>query len=200
MNLSKLLNVTTLTIIIVSVFMGTSVAVTSEDPLVRQALQSHWGRSGLLLELPYAFAYGAGGSVILYPASPNAFLLWLDLDQSEPGNQQTILVVEGATVTVTGEWQLWGRPGEIRQLFAAYSWTPSWPPHGYTHPLYNGGVSTWPGQKQTFSFNVTVPTTPGVYYLYFCTEAHYNMYDAVDQFVYPMWAPYAVISVGGLPY
>ena len=156
-------------------------------------------QSGRLLPLPYGALHASGGSSPFYTVSTSCILLSLDLNTTEPSDQQAIFVLESETVTVAGEFKIWGNPSEIKQLFLAYSWTPSWSPHGYTQALYNSIPGSHPGTRQTFSFNLTVPNQEGVYYLYFCTESHYSMYDAIDQFIYPISVPNAVIVVGWLP-
>jgi hypothetical protein len=155
-------------------------------------------QAGLLLHLPapastYYRAHEFG--------SLNTILLSLSLDQSKAGDQQSTSVLEGTTINVTGEFQIFNPPqssGDIRQAFFIYSWTPSWPvPNSnYYQPLYNHVPPTYPGTTQTFNFNLTVPNKEGLYYLFFCFGHQYNMQDAVNQYTKSPLAPHAIIIAG----
>jgi len=151
---------------------------------------------GLLVQLPYASTNPINEPHV------DAILHSLDIDQYTPGDQQSVFVYPpSTTITITGVFQRYNPEGHppavIMQAFFIYSWTPSWPPPGgYYYPLYDGIPGYYPGVKRSFSFNLTVPSEPGVYYLYFCKGAEYNMQDAVNQYTQPLWLPYAVITVG----
>lgn len=195
---SRLLNIGLVTILVVSVFMGAAISTTGQsDPEVRWALQLDICRSGLLLQLPFGatgFPYGRP-----YGVSSSNILHWLDVDHDTPGNQQSISVLTGTTITVTCEFQTWhhGSGVLIRQNFFIFSWTPSWPPpEGYYYPFYDDNPGTYPGHRESFSFNLTVPDEEGVYYLYYCYGKKIYMEDAVNLFKQPLWVPYAVIVVG----
>lgn len=150
--------------------------------------KSAW-RAGLLLPLPTGAVTSSGGLVTAVK------LLSIDLNQSEPGNQQVISVWKGTTITVSGEFQLWNPPGIILQAFIVYSWAPSWPPpnSSYYYPLYNGGPGPYPGVRQSFSFELTVPDRGIPFYLYYCCGAEYNMQDAVSKYTGEPWLPCAMI-------
>jgi len=174
---------------------GTSgTAINKTEYLLR--MQTDIFQSGLLLQLPYgATTWSNDGSVATV-----VILHSLELDQSKPGDQQTVWVRTDTTITVNGTFQVYNPPGIIMQAFFIYSWTPSWPPpsSAYYHPLYNGAPGPYPGTGiQAFSFDLTVPDKGGVYYLYYCCGAEYNMQDAVNKYTKPLWVPYAVIVVGG---
>lgn len=157
-----------------------------------QNLATEMAKSGLLLPLPFGATHWDGTT------DTNTILLSLDLNQAEPGNQQSVFVYKGATITITGEFQNMDFPGTISQVFFIYSWTPSWPPpQGYYHELYNGAPGPYPGVRRSFSFSLTVPNKGGVYYLYLASGAHYSMEDAVNQYAQSLWVPYAVIVVSG---
>jgi hypothetical protein len=130
----------------------------------------------------------------------DTILYSLDLDQSQLGNQQSILVLGGTTITVTGEFQVFNPSNfasDIHQAFFIFSWTPTWPVFNssYYQPLYNGVPGTYPGIKQTFSFNLTVPSNPGLYYLYFCFGHTFSMQQAVNQYTQQPSVPHATIIV-----
>jgi hypothetical protein len=162
---------------------------------LQSTLSTQIFQSGLLLHLPCGATTHYGG--IDY----SGILHSLDVDQSKPGDQQTISVYKGTPITITGEHQRFqgaGGSGAILQAFLIYSWTPSWPPpsSAYYHVLYNGGAGPYPGTGiQSFSFNLTVPDNPGTYYLYYCAEAQFGMIDAVNKYSTPLYVPYAIITV-----
>lgn len=147
-------------------------------------------QSGLLLHLPY------GATQRDYTPDTNNILLWLDLDQDTPGNQTVVFVPEGATIIIKGQMQTWApSPGVVEQDFFIYSWTPSWPPpEGYYYAIYSGGPGTYPGKIIPIDFSLTVPSKPGVYYLYYCSGAEGNMPNAVNKYTQPLWVPYAIIT------
>jgi len=169
---------------------------TTGEPINKTALLHHLAtdsaRSGLLLHLPI------GATVPTEVISTQAILYSLDLNQNEPGNQQSVLVGKGGTINATVEFQVMARSGEINQAFFIYSWTPSWPPPpGYYKEIWDGMPGPYPGSgKISKTFNIIVPNNPGVYFLHFCFEAMYNIPDAVNQFKDPLWTPYAIILVG----
>ncbi|MEM1554724.1 MAG: prenyltransferase/squalene oxidase repeat-containing protein [Thermoproteota archaeon] len=108
---------------------------------------------------------------------------------------QIVTVSPGQTVTFTVRYQTWtppemGTPAVIWQLFAIVSWTPKWPPPAsYYVPLYDGAPGRYPGVSQTQSFSVTVPSTPGTYYIWFCYNLHYSMGQAITEFTNPLPLP-----------
>lgn len=156
--------------------------------------------SGLLLTLPYGATQPWRQSQ--YCVDYTCILYSLDLDQSTPGNQQSIFVYKDATITVTGEYERYqgsGGTGAILQALLIYSWTPTWPAPNSTYyqGMYNGSPGPYPGTgKQSFSFDLTVPSKGGTYYLYWCYGAEYSMEDAVARYDRPLYVPYAVIVVG----
>ncbi len=108
---------------------------------------------------------------------------------------QSISASPGQTVSISVTYQVFAQmppnnPSEIDQLFFVESWTTSWPPQGYTIPLYNGIHGLSPGVTQTNTISFTVPTVSGTYYLWLCFEAQYSMQDAVNQ---------RTASMNGLP-
>ncbi|MDH5481683.1 MAG: hypothetical protein OEY22_02220 [Candidatus Bathyarchaeota archaeon] len=159
-------------------------------------------QSGLLLTLPYAAAYFHPQ----YPVNCYAILHSLDIDSSQPGNQQSIFVRENATISISGTFQVYSpddAPGDYAQVFFIYSWTPSWPPPNSTYyqTLYIGYPGIYPGVTQPFSFSLTLPNVEtrganSVFYLYFCGTFEYSMQNAVNAYTEPLWMPYAVIVVG----
>lgn len=154
-------------------------------------------QSGMLLHLPYGATHSP---LSAFTVDFNNILHWMDLDKDTLGNQTVVFVPEGATINVTGKFQTWEHGATIDQDFFIYSWTPSWPPpSGYYYPLYNGVPYGYPGVTIRFSFDLTVPSTPGVYYLYYCSGADYSMEDAVSRYTEPLWVPYAVITVCSSP-
>jgi hypothetical protein len=157
---------------------------------------SHPMQSGLLLDLP-AFAYYISPTRFTH----NAILFSIDVDSAKAGDQQSIFTLQGETISISGQYQIYdnGHPSAIRQLFFIFSWTPSWPPPNstYYHALYDSVPGGYPGTGiQSFSFNITVPNEEGVYYLYFCTEAHYSIPQAVNSYKEPLFVPHAIILVG----
>jgi hypothetical protein len=106
-------------------------------------------------------------------------------------SQQSITASPSQTVSVSVTYQVFAQsppnnPNEIDQLFFVESWTISWPPQGYTIPLYNGIPGLNPGVTQTSTITFTVPSVSGTYYLWLCFEAQYSMQDAVNQRTQPM--------------
>jgi len=98
---------------------------------------------------------------------------------------QTITVNPGETISVGCTYQLWSsiNPNEIDQLFFIYSWTPSWPPPSdYYHGVYHGIPGLYPGVSGSDSFTLTAPSSPGTYYLYWCSGAHYSIPQAVNEY------------------
>ena len=159
-------------------------------------MESHPMRSGLLLNLP-AFAY----SIKPTRFAENAILFSIDIDSAKAGDQQSIFTLPSTTITVSGQYQIYDNynPNAIRQLFFIFSWTPSWPPPNstYYHALYDSIPGGYPGTGiQSFSFNITVPNEEGVYYLYFCTQSHYSIPQAVNSYKEPLFVPHAIILVG----
>lgn len=122
---------------------------------------------------------GMGG----YVEISNSILHRIDMDSSAPGDQQTVTVLAGETISIDLTAQKYAEPGgegSILQLFTVYSWSPSWPPpSGYWTYLYNGIPGGYPGATVTKTFSIKVPETPGAYYLWLITGGAYNMEDAV---------------------
>lgn len=117
------------------------------------------------------------------------------------GQGQSSKVEPGETVSVTCAYQIYSysNPNEINQGFFILSWTPTWPPPaGYYVPIWNGISGLYPGTGQkTTSFSFTAPSAKGTYYLYWCSNAHYNMQLAVSQYSQPLDAPaHAKIVIG----
>lgn len=187
---------------IYDVVMVTGIYGSTGTPINKTALLLTRLQASCLLPLPYG-AIDPYAAYIDYSIGPdlNNILHWLDLDKDTPGNQMVIFTPEGANITVSGKFQNWQKPGIISQDFFIYSWAQSWPPPNetYYHPLYSGAPGGYPGLTQTFSFDLTVPNTPGVYYLYYCTGLEYSMTDAVNKYIEPLWFPYAVITVCSSP-
>lgn len=162
-------------------------------------MENDFYKSGRLVRLPFAAYEWPGDS-----ASPDTgtILYSIDLDQNQPGDQQSIFAYKGTTINVTGEYQIFQSTnvsGAIMQAFFIYSWTPSWPVPNSTfyRPIYEGSPGAYPGTgRQSFSFNLTVPDIIGVYYLYWCVNAQYSMDQAVSMVSSPLHVPYAVILVG----
>ena len=123
----------------------------------------------------------------------------IDVDSETPGDQQIVCVSPGETISITYTFQMWsgGGPGVIKQALFAYSWASSWPPWDAYTPLYDGGSGGYyPGFYETDTVSVTVPTTPGEYDLWFCSEAQYSMNQAIQGFTEPpTMLPHAKIVV-----
>jgi hypothetical protein len=132
------------------------------------------------------------------PYVSDIILISVDLDQGTPGNQQSIAVRAGSTITVTGTFTIYGTAtGDILQAFFIFSWTPTWPPqNGFYQVLYNGPPGLYPGITQSFSFNVIVPAQIGFYYLYYCGAELSNIQQAIATYTAPLSLPYAVIIAG----
>jgi len=101
-------------------------------------------------------------------------------------SEQSISASPGQTVSASVTYQAFAQTvpnnyDEIDQLFFVESWTTSWPPQGYTIPLYNGIPGVYPGVTETKTISFTVPSVSGTYYLWLCFEAQYSMQDAVNQ-------------------
>jgi hypothetical protein len=97
-------------------------------------------------------------------------------------SQQTVAVSPGQSVSMSITYTIYApyNPNEIDQLFLVESWTPTWPPAGYTISLYNDIPGTSSRTKtQTISFNA--PLVAGTYYLWLCYDAQYTMQNAVNQ-------------------
>jgi len=96
--------------------------------------------------------------------------------------QQTVSVSPGQSVSIDVTYRVYSTSnlGAIMQLFFAESWAPSWPPNGYTIPVYNGQPGSGVTETKTITFNA--PTAGGTYYLWFCWDSQYNMQDAVNYF------------------
>ncbi len=107
-------------------------------------------------------------------------------------SSQTIDAAPGQTISLTLTYKIAAvaNPNEVDQLFFVESWTPSWPPNGYTIPLYNGEPGTSPGISDTKTVSFTTPNQSGTYYLWFCFDNQYNIQDAVNQ---------RTVSMTGLP-
>jgi len=116
------------------------------------------------------------------------------------GGGQTVSVGSGQTVSVSFSYQLWSasNPTELDQLFFIYSWTPSWPPSSdYYHGVYHGMPGLYPGVSGSDSFTVDAPSSPGTYYLYWCSGAHYSIPEAVNEYSQELTTPaHAKIFVG----
>ncbi len=114
-------------------------------------------------------------------------------------SSQTIFADPGSEVTITISYRIYAptNPSEIDQLFFIASWTPTWPPpSGCYYPIYNGIPGTSPviGSK---TFNVTVPASSGIYYLWFCSCAHYSMGQAVGTYTNALTTPGHIKIVAG---
>jgi plastocyanin len=107
---------------------------------------------------------------------------------------QVVTASPGQTISFTVRYQTWSfrewPSTVIWQLLAIVSWTPSWPPpSGYYIPFYDGIPGWYPGISQTKSFTITVPSTPGTYYIWFCYDLHYSMGQAIADFKNPLPLP-----------
>jgi hypothetical protein len=105
---------------------------------------------------------------------------------------QTITVNPGETISVNLNYQLWapGNPTELDQLFIIYSWTPSWPPSSeYYHGVYHGMPGLYPGASGSHSFTFTAPSSPGTYYLYWCSSANYSIPQGVSTYTQALSPP-----------
>ena len=148
---------------------------------------------GYLQELYSLPARPKNSDNVLYEVG--VWLLSLDVDPNTSGDQQVVYASPGETISVTAQYQVWtppeiGTPYVIWQLFFIYSWTPDWPPpSGYYAPLYDGIPGRYPGVTETKTFQVTVPSTPGTYYLWFCMSQHYSMEQAIAEFTTPLTLP-----------
>jgi N-acetylneuraminic acid mutarotase len=121
---------------------------------------------------------------------PNAVLDSETILNSVSG--QTIKASLGSTVSIDMTYQIWSSagPGIIKQALLIFSWTPSWPPpSGYYIPLYNGQPGYAPGVTQTTTVQITVPSDPGTYYVWFGSGAEYSMQDAVNKYANPLSTP-----------
>ena len=149
--------------------------------------------TGYLQELYSLPARPKNSNNVLYEIG--VWLLNLDVDPNTSGDQQVVYASPGETISVTAQYQVWtppevGSPGVIWQLFFIYSWTPDWPPPpGHYAPLYDGIPGRYPGVTETKTFQVTVPSTPGTYYLWFCMSQHYSMEQAIAEFTTPLTLP-----------
>jgi hypothetical protein len=166
---------------------------------LQSRMESDMSQSGRLVQLPFGSTERQKkNGAYEYWVSRKNILHSLDLNQSMPGDQRSIFVLTNTTIVVTGRFQLWRRFNVIKQSFFIYSWTPTWPPpnSSYYYPLYDGVPGPYPGVTVSFTFNLTVPSTEGIYYLYYCGEAQFGMNGAVNLFTDPLWVPYAVIVAG----
>ncbi|MEM1550843.1 MAG: hypothetical protein QXR13_02785, partial [Candidatus Bathyarchaeia archaeon] len=105
------------------------------------------------------------------------------LTSVSPG--QTITASPGQTISLTVGYQIWqgSNPNEIDQMFLLYSWSPSWPPpSGYYAEIYNDIPPSYPGTTGTKQISITVPKTPGTYYIWVGWCAHYSVPQAVQGF------------------
>ncbi|MEM2738450.1 MAG: CARDB domain-containing protein [Candidatus Bathyarchaeia archaeon] len=105
------------------------------------------------------------------------------LTSVSPG--QTITASAGQTISLTVGYQIWqgSNPSEIDQMFLLYSWSPSWPPpSGYYAEIYNSIPPSYPGTTGTKQISITLPTTPGTYYIWVGWCAHYSVPQAVQGF------------------
>lgn len=95
---------------------------------------------------------------------------------------QVVTVDPGQRVSLEINYQIFApsNPSEINQLFFVESWTPTWPPNGYTIPVYNGIPGTNPGVTDTEVVSLDAPRTSGTYYLWLCFDGQYSMEDAVN--------------------
>lgn len=161
----------------------------SDGELVRMGL------AATVMTLPAYAWYTAGHTY----ENTETILQGIDVDSETPGDQQVVCASPGQTISVSYTFQMWssGGPGIIKQAWFAYSWASSWPPWDAYTPLYSGGSGGYyPGFTKTGSFTITVPTTPGKYDVWFCTEAHYSMNQAVQGLTeHPDMPPHAIIIV-----
>jgi hypothetical protein len=112
-----------------------------------------------------------------------ALLLTLDVDPAF-GFQDTVQVAPGENVTVNIAFDIWEPRGSsiINQVFLIYSWTPLWPPPTeYYYALCDGYPGVFGGTIHGL-FNITAPTNPGNYSIWFCAAEEYSMSDAVGTF------------------
>jgi hypothetical protein len=95
---------------------------------------------------------------------------------------QVVTVNPGQRVSLEINYQIFApsNAGEIDQLFFVESWTPAWPPIGYTVPVYNGVPGTNPGVTDTETISLDAPSTSGTYYLWLCFDSQYSMEAAVN--------------------
>lgn len=102
---------------------------------------------------------------------------------SADSQSKTLAPGESASFTVTYDVHAGSNPSQITQAFFVVSWTPSWPPStGYYFPMYNGMPGLAPGINQTQTLTVTVPSTPGTYYIWFLMGSFDSMQDAVNSY------------------
>jgi hypothetical protein len=104
-------------------------------------------------------------------------------------SQQIVTATPGETITLTANYHIWAEAaqGEIKQAFFIASWTPSWPPSSaYYVPIYSGIPDLSPGVTGSTTFTITVPQSPGTYYLWWCGHSQYTMEEAVSYFTYNM--------------
>jgi hypothetical protein len=104
------------------------------------------------------------------------------LSQLVSVSSQSVNAASGQTVSLTLTYEIAAvfNPSEIDQLFFVESWTPAWPPNGYTLSVYNGIPGTSPGVTGTETVSFTAPSQSGTYYLWFCFDAQYSMADAIN--------------------
>jgi len=129
------------------------------------------------------------GSKSTDPSNPNLDNTKLLNSISLNGGSQTVTVNPSETVSASCTYQLWSpsNPTELDQLFFIMSWTPSWPPpDGYYIGIYDGMPGLYPGYSGSVSFSFAAPSSPGTYYLYWCSSAHYSMRQGVDTYNQPL--------------
>jgi hypothetical protein len=176
---------------------GPTGATGSQGPTGATGSQGPTGAPGFsIAPLPFGATYSGLTSAGI-PYEVNNVLLSLDLDQSTPGNQQSIFVRAGSTINVTGTFTLYApAAGDQAQAFFIFSWTPTWPPpNGFYQVLYDGAPPVYPGITQSFNFSLTVPGQ-GVYYLYYCGTQYQNIQQAIASYTTALSLPYAVITAG----
>jgi hypothetical protein len=108
------------------------------------------------------------------------------------GEGQTIHVEPGQTIEVDYSYQLWAPedPNEVEQLFFIYSWTAVWPPPvGSYFVVYSGIPGLYPGASGSGSFTINAPSSPGIYYLYWCSSASPSMEEGVATYNQPLNPP-----------
>lgn len=122
------------------------------------------------------------------------------LAQSLALNHGTLTTISQQTINASPNQSIWismsfhvfapANPDEKVQLFFVESWTPTWPPNGYTLPIYDGVPGTSPGQSRKSIILFNVPSTPGTYYLWLCLDSQNSMQDAINN---------RTASMSGLP-
>jgi hypothetical protein len=131
-------------------------------------VSANWGESSVPAALP-AYMYHQD------QVDSTGIVHRFDLDLTQAGDQQTVMVGAGETVSGQIEWQAWsgaGNPNEIGQVLLIYSWEGT-PPSEYDC-LFSGIIGIYPGTRQVDSFSFNAPDAPGQYYIWAEKWAHYS--------------------------